>query len=73
MSDSPAFTQVAGELVIDRSVLEIRDARAQLGGVALSQVNGGFRNLVDKPVLALDGVARGPLADMLRFVNAKAA
>ena len=35
-----------------------------------AQVNGGFRNLVDKPVLALDGVARGPLADMLRFVNA---
>jgi uncharacterized protein (TIGR02099 family) len=66
----PAFTQVAGELVIDRSVLEIRDARAQLGGVAISQVNGGFRNLVDNPVLALDGVARGPLADMLRFVNA---
>ena len=70
VSPWPAFTQVAGELVIDRSVLEIRDARAQLGGVALAQVNGGFRNLVDKPVLALDGVARGPLADMLRFVNA---
>ncbi len=66
----PAFTQVAGELVIDRTVLEIRDARAQLGGVSLSQVNGGFRSLIDKPVLALDGVARGPLADMLRFVNA---
>lgn len=66
----PAFTQVAGDLVIDRAVLEIRDARAQLGGVALSQVNGGFRNLASQPVLALDGVARGPLADMLRFVNA---
>ncbi len=66
----PAFTQVAGELVIDRSTLEIREARAQLGGVAISQVNGGFRSLADKPVLALDGVARGPLADMLRFVNA---
>ncbi len=66
----PAFTQVAGELVIDRSVLEIRDARAQLGSVNLVQVNGGFRNLLDKPVLALDGVARGPLNDMLRFVNA---
>lgn len=66
----PAFTQVSGDLVIDRAVLEIRDARAQLGGVALSQVNGGFRNLASQPVLALDGVARGPLADMLRFVNA---
>jgi len=66
----PAFTQVSGDLVIDRTVLEIRDARAQLGGVALSQVNGGFRSLASQPVLALDGVARGPLADMLRFVNA---
>ena len=66
----PAFTQVSGELVIDRAVLEIRDARAQLAGVAISQVNGGFRNLANAPVLALDGVARGPLADMLRFVNA---
>jgi len=66
----PALTQVAGALVIDRSVLEIRDARAQLGGVTLAQVHGGFRSLADPPVLALDGVARGPLADMLRFVNA---
>ena len=66
----PAFTQVSGDLVIDRAVLEIRDARAQLAGVAVSQVNGGVRNLGSQPVLALDGVARGPLADMLRFVNA---
>ncbi len=66
----PGFTQMAGSLVIDRATLEIRDARAQLGNVAISQVNGGLRSLVDKPVLALDGVARGPLADMVRFVNA---
>lgn len=66
----PALTQVAGDLVIDRAVLEVRDARAQLAGVAISQVNGGFRSLASQPVLTLDGVARGPLADMLRFVNA---
>ena len=70
ISPWPAFTQMAGELVIDRAVMEIRNARAQVGAVALSQVNGGLRNLVDHPVLALDGVARGPLADMLHFVNA---
>ncbi|MFT3664035.1 YhdP family protein [Piscinibacter sp.] len=66
----PGFTQMAGSLVIDRATLEIRDARARLGGVAIGQVNGGLRSLADKPVLALDGVARGPLADMLRFVHA---
>jgi uncharacterized protein (TIGR02099 family) len=70
VSPWPAFTRVGGELVIDRSVLEIRNARAQLGGVAIGPVNGGFRNLAERPVLALDGLARGPLGDMLRFVNA---
>ena len=70
VSPWPAFTRVSGELVIDRTTLEIRDAQAQLGGVALSQVQGGIRNLADRSVLALDGTARGPLADMLRFVNA---
>lgn len=70
ISPWPAFTKVAGELVIDRSTLEIRGARAQLGNVALGPVNGGIRNLADRSVLALDGTARGPLAEMLRFVNA---
>ncbi|MFL6664640.1 MAG: YhdP family protein, partial [Rhizobacter sp.] len=31
---------------------------------------GGIRTLADKPVLAIEGVGRGPLADMLRYVNA---
>ena len=70
ISPWPAFTKVAGELVIDRSTLEIRDAQAQLGNVTLGQVNGGIHNLAERSVLALDGTARGPLAEMLRFVNA---
>lgn len=65
----PGFTKVNAELVIDRSTLEIREGRAQLGVVALSQVQGGIRNLADRSVLALDGVAKGPLSEMLRFVN----
>jgi uncharacterized protein (TIGR02099 family) len=70
VSPWPALTRVAGEIVIDRSTLEIRDARAQLGSVVLSQVGGGIRNLADRSALTLDGTVRGPLAEMLRFVNA---
>jgi uncharacterized protein (TIGR02099 family) len=69
ISPWPAFTKLNGELVIDRATLEIRAARAQLGNVALSQVQGGIRNLAEKPVFTIDGTARGPLAELLRFVN----
>jgi uncharacterized protein (TIGR02099 family) len=68
-SEWPALTQVAGELVIDRSTLEIRNARATSGTVEWSKVQGGIKNLMEHPVLALDGTARGPLPEMLRIVN----
>lgn len=64
----PAFSNVGGELVIDRSTLEIRGARAQLGNVAIGPVQVAIKNL-SEPVLTVDGSARGPLAEMLRFVN----
>ena len=70
VSPWPAFTRVAAELVIDRSTLEIRNAQAQLGGVALASVQGGIRNLADHAVLTIEGTGRGPLGEMLRFVNA---
>src|SRR4029453_18977494 len=65
----PPLTQVAGELVIDRSTLEIRNARAVSGAVEWSKVQGGIRNLMEQPVLTLDGTTRGPVAEMLRIVN----
>jgi uncharacterized protein (TIGR02099 family) len=65
----PAFTQVRGELVFDRATMEIRNAQARVYGVELTKVQGGIKNLTDKPVLAMEGMARGPLADMLRYVN----
>lgn len=66
-SEWPAFSNVGGELVIDRSSLEIRGARAQLGNVAIGPVQVGIKSLSD-PVLTVDGSARGPLAELLRFV-----
>jgi uncharacterized protein (TIGR02099 family) len=70
-SDWPAFTQVAGELVFDRVSMQIRNARARVFGLELSGVNAGIRSMIDEqPRLAIDGTARGPAADLLRFVGA---
>ena len=66
----PAFTQVNGELIFDRTSMQVRDARAQLWGIELSGVNGGIRDLVNQATLEIAGRARGPLADALRYVNA---
>lgn len=69
VSPWPGFTKVNAEVVVDRTALEIRDGRAQLGVVALGGVQGAVRNLAERPVLAIDGVAKGPMSEMLRFVN----
>jgi len=70
VSPWPALSKVSGDLVIDRNTLEVRNAQAQLGNLALSKVQAGIASLADRSVLTVDGTARGPLADMLRFVNA---
>jgi len=66
----PPFTRMKGELIFDRASMEIRNAQARVFGVDLSHVQGGIRSLSDRSVLALEGGARGPLQDMLRYVNA---
>ena len=70
VSTWPALTKVSGELVFDRSSMEVRNAQARVDGFELKQVNGGIRNLAERSVLVLEGNGRGPLADALRFVNA---
>ncbi len=64
----PAFSRVAGELVFDRNAMVIRNAQARLWGLELAKVNGGIGEL-KKPVLKIEGEARGPAADLLRYVN----
>ena len=66
----PPMTQASGEIVLDRTALELRGARARILGVDLSGLRGGVRDLTARPVLQLDALGRGPVADMLRFVNA---
>jgi uncharacterized protein (TIGR02099 family) len=65
----PPLTAASGELVVDRSTLEIRNARARLAGVDFSRIHGVIPELGDHARLDLDGSAHGPLADMLRYVN----
>ena len=66
----PAFTAASGELVVDRTALEIRDAKAHLAGVEWTHIHGVIPQLGDHARLDIEGTGRGPLADMLRYVNA---
>ena len=66
----PVLTGFNGELIIDRSSLEIRNAAARLEGIEWKSLQGGIRNLADHGVLTLEATGGGALADMLRFVNA---
>ena len=70
VSPWPAFEAVSGELIFDRMSMTIRNAQARTQGVTLTGVQGGIKRLDEQPVLVLDGVGRGGVADMLRFVNA---
>ncbi len=65
----PPFTGLSGELVVDRTTLEIRNARGRLGGVDWRRIHGVIAQLGDHARLDLDGNARGTLAAMLRYVS----
>jgi uncharacterized protein (TIGR02099 family) len=69
-SSWPPLTAASGELVIDGTTLEVRNARARLAGVEWNRIHAGIAQLGDHAELVLDGNARGALADMLRYVNA---
>ena len=64
----PAFTQVAGEIVLDRGALEIHDATGRMGELQLHDIGGGIKTLYDQPVLALHGQVGGPMTEFLRYV-----
>lgn len=66
----PAFRDVSGELVFDRSSMEIRNARARVLGYELQRVNGGIADLAaDRSVLSIEGQGQGPLGEALKFVH----
>ncbi len=66
----PALTSIAGVLDINRASLAIRQAQARLDGVQFSGIEGRIDSLDNDPRLRIAGQASGPLADMVRFVDA---
>jgi len=66
----PPITAASGELVVDRTTLEIRQGRARLAGVDWTGIHGTIPELGDHARIDIGGTARGPLSEMLRFVNA---
>jgi len=65
----PAFTGVSGDLVFERDAMQFQGARGRLWGVELAEVQGRIRELSDHALLEIEGQARGPLSDLLRYVN----
>ncbi len=69
VSGWPAFANIDGELVFDRTSMQINHARGKLWGLELSEVQGGIRDLAEQQTLDLEGRVRGPAADILRYVS----
>ena len=65
----PVITQGEGELVFERGGMTIRQAQGRIFGVDLRGVDATVRDFAHGRLLEIDGQARGPLADMLRYVN----
>ena len=68
----PALTQLSGELVIDRKSLQVKGARGRLVGAAglqITRLDGGIADMTQPATVAVGLEARGPLPEMLVFVN----
>ena len=65
----PAFTAVAGDLEFRGTAMTLRNGSARIRGVTIAGVQAVIPDLEHSPVLQLEGAARGPLADLLHYVN----
>jgi uncharacterized protein (TIGR02099 family) len=74
----PAFTQLSGELLIDRATFSLKGARAQWGagagqpGVPVERAEAQINNLYSSATVAVSLQGKTPLADALAVVNASA-
>ena len=68
----PALTQLSGELVFERSQMQIKGARARMGANANLQVNKLEALIPDlkHAVVAVSAEIRGPLGEAIGVVNA---
>ena len=65
----PPFTAASGEIVVDRSTLELRDVKARLLNIDWTGIQGRIAEMGNRGRLDIDGTGRGSLAEMLRFVD----
>jgi uncharacterized protein YhdP len=65
----PGFEDVSGHLIFDRQALRIDQMQGKLWGVQLQQVRARVDDLSHDAVLQVDGGGRGPVVDVLRFID----
>ncbi|HEX6722165.1 MAG TPA: DUF3971 domain-containing protein [Burkholderiaceae bacterium] len=65
----PMITRAEAELVFERSGMTIRHGQGRIFSTELRGVGARVSDFTHAPVLEIEGTARGPLADMLRYVN----
>jgi uncharacterized protein (TIGR02099 family) len=68
----PALTELSGELVIDRSVLQVKGANGAVQGapgLRISKADAVIDSLYHGAIVSVTAEAQGPLAEMLGFVN----
>ncbi len=65
----PLFEQMAGELIFDRSSMQIRRGSARVSGVGMADIQGEVDFARPPAVLRLGGVAQGSTTRMLGFVH----
>lgn len=72
----PVFTQLSGELLLDRATLSLKGVRALWGaapmqtGVPVERADAQINNLYGTSTVAVSAQGKGPLADALAVVNA---
>jgi uncharacterized protein (TIGR02099 family) len=65
----PVITRAEAELVFERSGMTIRQGQGRIFNAELRGVAVQVKDFTHAPVLEIEGQARGPLVDMLRYVN----
>jgi len=66
----PAFTNIDGTVIFDRSSLAFKVARAKVMGVNLQDVIGNLPDMGDhSPLLTIDGRGDGPTQNFLQYVE----
>ncbi len=65
----PELTQVSGEFLIDRLMLQVKGIKGRMAGLQISAAEGQITDLLHGATVLVSAEARGALASMLDVVN----